>query len=122
MSLMPKNGTACFTLGPSTSAGPLAEGCVETGHILPLAVRRGKWHAECERFGTRAVVSEVVEAVLRLSDGGNVSSRHPPQGQNRFVERLEPLFAIAKRSHVCAAVDELLQRLQRLPHRHVDRH
>src|SRR5262245_11039725 len=120
---MPKNGTACCTLGASImSGGPLAERGVEAGQILGLPARRRKRRTECERCRTRAVRFKVLEAFFRFNDCRNVSSRHPPQREDGFVERLEPLFPVAQRSYMRAAIDELLQRLKRFPHRQVDRH
>src|SRR5206468_1801931 len=46
----------------------------------------------------------------------------PPESEDWPFDWLEPLFPIAKRSDVCAAIHELLQRVERLPDRQVDGH
>src|SRR5689334_13399611 len=65
---------------------------------------------------------QMTKAVESFGDSRDVSGRNPPQNLDRALDRFEPLLSVAKRTGVSASVDELLQRLERFPHGHVDRH
>src|SRR4051812_38267816 len=70
----------------------------------------------------RTVLLQVLQTLPRLADGWNVSHWNPPQHEDRALDRLEPLLAVAQWPDVRASIDELLQRGKRLPHGHVDGH
>jgi hypothetical protein len=68
------------------------------------------------------VVDHPLETVQRFGDGRDLAGWDPPQGEDWCFDRLEPFLSVAKRPDVRALVDVLLERIERLPHRHVDRH
>src|SRR5260221_11226318 len=77
-----------------------------------------------EREGVRrgSAVLEDPQPLDGFGDRRNVSGWDPPQRENRALDRLKPLAAVAQGRRVRGPVDELLQRGERLPHRKVDRH
>src|SRR5437016_4353275 len=70
----------------------------------------------------RPTLLEMLETRLRLLDGRYVSRGNPPQHEDGPFDGLEPLLPVAQCSDVRALVDKLLQRFERLPYGHVDRH
>jgi hypothetical protein len=59
---------------------------------------------------------EVLETLQGFGNGWEVAGRDPPQDENRALDGLEPLLPVAKWPNVRAAVDELLERGEGLPH------
>src|SRR4029077_12367857 len=69
-----------------------------------------------------AVFRGILAPPPRVCDGRYLPGWEPPQRQDRAPDRLKPLVSAAEGEDMVALVDELLQRLERLPHRQVDRH
>src|SRR5262245_10498105 len=101
---------------------PLAQSGIKTCDLTGLFLWRRERLSESEGFGRRSTFPEQTQSVDGFLDGWDVSCRNPPQGENRAFHRFEPLLSLVERANVRAAIHELLQRLERFPHRHVDRH
>ena len=87
----------------------------------PPAIRReGSDKAECLRRG--AQLGQSVEPRPRLGQRRPMTGRHPPQHRNRAARLVEPFGAAAQEARVLAAEHEGAQRLDILPHGHVDDH
>src|SRR5918992_5051255 len=110
-----------IVIGEPRSAGPVAERRIETCGI-PEVARWREWHPEGERLGCGTTFLEEPKTVLRFCDGWNVSGGNPPEHQDGPLEALEPLLSVTQHADVTALVHELLERFERLPHRHVDRY
>ena len=66
------------------------------------------------------VAAQVPQPVLGLDDGRDVPARYPPRHGVQVRQPLEPLPAAAQHLAVRVAEHERGERLDRLPHRHVD--
>src|SRR5262249_5207157 len=80
-------------------------------HVLP---------AKCVL--ARAVLFQMLEPVDRLPYARPVAGRHVPENEIGAVELLEPFCLAVVEACVHGLPDELLQRLDALPHGHVDQH
>ena len=73
---------------------------------------RGIELAERERLGRWTVPLEMFNLRNRLGDAGTMGRRHPPQGDIRIAQALEPLAPALHDVGVRTPVDEFTKRIE----------
>src|SRR6185437_13560074 len=68
----------------------------------------------------RSVFFEVLQPRDRLFHARPVSHRHPPHHEVSLLEMLEPFRAATVKTFMNGLINEALERLDALPHRHID--
>jgi probable blue pigment (indigoidine) exporter len=92
------------------------------GHTVAASRRVGdrERRSKGEGLGRRPVASKHLEALPRVGHRGKRAGGDPPQHQVRVAEPLEPFPPAAHHVPVPRAVHELGERVDRLPHAHVE--
>src|SRR5688572_14156200 len=107
---------------PDSSGTSPTELRIQFWNLAQRAIRRWKWLPEREGQRRGTMHLEVLETFQRFNDRGNVAGGNPPEDQDGTLDGLEPLLPVAQALDVITAVHELLERLERIPDRHVDGH
>src|SRR5262245_13880351 len=83
-------------------------------------LRRGVGLLKSERVGRRPVSLQMIETRHSFLDRRLMARRHPPKRDGHVGQTIEPLTAAPEDVAVRAAIDEVVQRREILPHRKID--
>src|SRR5690606_28656709 len=75
---------------------------------------------ESEGMWSRAVCFQIRQLFLCFVRCGMMPCRNPPQCQIHTLKLLKPLAAAAEKIHMVAAIGEIVERVDVLPHGHIE--